>query len=70
MGAIMTSTFNIKNFLRSIAILLGVCMLLANAPANSQEITGGVVVNVTDSTGAAVVGAKLTLTNTATNDNS
>ncbi|MHB1794521.1 MAG: carboxypeptidase-like regulatory domain-containing protein [Acidobacteriaceae bacterium] len=37
-------------------------------PASSQEITGSVVVTVTDNTGASVSGAKLLLTRTATGD--
>jgi hypothetical protein len=43
-------------------------MLLADIPADSQEITGDAVVHVTDSTGAAVGGANLILTRTSTND--
>ncbi len=45
---------------------LGTCLLFLSQVAYSQEVTGGVVVAVTDSTGAAVGGAKLKLTQNAT----
>lgn len=56
----------LKGTFWSMVLLLGAYALLIAVPANSQEITGAVVVTATDGTGASVSGAQLTLTRTAT----
>ncbi len=56
------------NSLGSIAILVGVGMLVVATASRSQEVTGSAAVTVTDSTGAAVGGAKLLLTRPDTGD--
>ena len=50
----------------SVAIALLICLLGVHA-TDAQQTTATVVGNVTDSTGAVVVGATVTLTNTSTN---
>lgn len=64
----MTHRNRIKIALWSISLLIGVWTLSIATSANSQEITGSVAVTVTDSTGASVNGAQLTLTRVATGD--
>lgn len=56
-----------KNGLRSLVALIVLLGMLLVSPARSQEVTGAIVVNVADTTGALVSGAKLTLTNKGTN---
>ena len=56
-----------KNGVQSLAVLMALLGMFLIAPARSQEVTGGMVVNVTDTTGALVSGASLTLINKDTN---
>ena len=56
-----------KNGMQSLAVILALLGMLLIAPARSQEVTGGIAVNVSDTTGALVWGASLTLTNKGTN---
>src|SRR6478609_7600251 len=52
-----------KNGVESLALLMALLGILWIAPARGQEITGGILVHVTDTTDALVSGASLTLTN-------
>ena len=51
---------------RSVVLLLACVMLGAGRPAAAQLTTADIVGTVTDSTGAVVPGATVTITNTAT----
>lgn len=59
----------VQNFLRRYGLVFAIVSLLSLAAASAfgQAIDGSVVGTVTDATGAAVVGADVTVTNVATN---
>ena len=54
-----------RNLLARILLLLSLCVF-ANKPVLAQIDTGGITGTVTDSSGAVIVGAKITLTNEGT----
>lgn len=62
----MQSRMTVVRYAWSAAIALFACTLWIVAPAYSQQITGSVVVTVTDNTGAVLSGADLRLTMTST----